>query len=140
MEPQLPQVNVQPENQPVPNVMPEQSVNAGEKTPEAPVQSPEAVTGAEKSNTDNLGQVAPLITSDVPADAGAPQQDQAVNDDANPTVASDGDVIEKEWITKAKSIVSKTSDNPHQQQHQVSKLMIDYVLKRYGRKIGESNG
>ena len=140
MEPQLPQVNVQPEGQPISPVVSERVVGVKEKTPEALIQSPEVMKNTEKSNTDNLGQPTPILTNTVQTDNSVPRQDQTTNSDNGPAAASDSDIIEKEWITKAKSIVSKTSDNPHKQQHEVSKLMVDYVLKRYGRKIGENNG
>jgi len=140
MEPQLPQVNVQPEGQPVPPNAPEQAIDVQETNPEAPIQSPEAAKNTEKSKTDNLGQVTPATTDTTQAVDDTPQQEQTNVDDANPTTAGDSDVIEKEWITKAKAIVSETSNNPHDQQDKVSKLMADYVLKRYGRRIGEDNG
>ncbi len=52
-----------------------------------------------------------------------------------PTIADDVDVIEKEWVDKAKSIVSSTKDNPHMQEKEVSKLQADYLMKRYGKKM-----
>jgi hypothetical protein len=57
------------------------------------------------------------------------------NDDT-PAVAADDDLIEKEWVDKAKKIVSETKDNPRKREEDVSKLQIDYLAKRYGRKIG----
>ena len=140
MEPQLPQVNLQSEGQSVPRVAPEQSVNVPEATPESPIKSPEVAKNTEKSNSDNLGQVMPTATGIQTQDITQQSQAQPTSDNADPTAAADSDVIEKEWINKVKAIVSKTSDDPYQQQHQVSKLMVDYVLKRYGRIIGENNG
>ncbi len=51
---------------------------------------------------------------------------------SNPVVADDVDVIEKVWVQKAKSIVSQTKADPHQQEEEVSKLQTDYQLKRFG--------
>ena len=56
----------------------------------------------------------------------------------NPSLADDVDVIEKEWVDKAKKIVSATKDNPHQQEKEVSKLQADYLMKRYGKQIKTS--
>lgn len=53
----------------------------------------------------------------------------------SPMIADDVDVMEKEWVDKAKRIVSETKDNPHQQEKEVSKLQADYLMKRYNKKI-----
>lgn len=55
--------------------------------------------------------------------------------DTNPVSASDEDVIEKEWVDKAKKIVAQTKDDPYAQEKEVSKLQADYLKKRYGREI-----
>lgn len=61
-----------------------------------------------------------------------PQQSQMVPD---PQIADDVDVIEKEWVDKAKKIVSATKDNPHQQEKEVSKLQATYLMKRYNKQV-----
>ncbi len=58
-------------------------------------------------------------------------------DDATPLVASDDDVIEKEWVDKAKKIIAETKDEPYRREQEVKKLQIEYVRKRYGREIGD---
>jgi len=75
---------------------------------------------------------------------------QPVNDDADdvtsttdeiiglPTVAGDDDLIEKEWVIKAKKIVSETRDDPHKREEVVSKLHVAYLKERFGREIGHS--
>ena len=55
-----------------------------------------------------------------------------------PLVANDDDLIEKEWVDKAKKIVAETLDNPHQRDEAVNKLQVDYLKKRYGREFGAS--
>ncbi len=52
-----------------------------------------------------------------------------------PIAADDADVIEKEWVDKAKKIVGATKDDPHQQEKEVSKLQADYLMKRYGKQM-----
>lgn len=63
----------------------------------------------------------------------------AISDDsqssAGPAIADDVDVIEKEWVDKAKKIVSVTKDDPYEQEKEVSKLQADYLMKRYGKQI-----
>ena len=58
-----------------------------------------------------------------------------VVDPATPLVADDVDVIEKEWVDKAKKIVSSTKEDPHAQEQQVSRLQADYLMKRYNKQI-----
>lgn len=55
--------------------------------------------------------------------------------DDNPLVAADDEVIEKEWVDKAKKIVDQTKDDPYRQEKEVSKLQADYLKKRYGKDI-----
>lgn len=61
-----------------------------------------------------------------------PQPNSAI---ADPIIADDVDVIEKEWVDKAKRIVSATKADPHQQETEVSKLQADYLLKRYNKNV-----
>lgn len=62
-------------------------------------------------------------------------QHVSITDD-NPVIAADADLIEKEWVDRAKKIVEQTKNDPHEREQQVSKLQVDYVKKRYGRDIG----
>lgn len=62
----------------------------------------------------------------------------AVPDEDNPIVANDDDLIEKEWVDKAKQIIAHTKDDPYRREQEVSKLQADYLQKRYGREIGAS--
>lgn len=61
------------------------------------------------------------------------------NDDNNPAMAADDDLIEKEWVDKAKKIIAETKDDPYKREREVSKLQADYLRKRYGREIGVSS-
>jgi len=72
----------------------------------------------------------PVLTSPQPAAS-------PVADDA-PIVANDDDLIEKEWVDKAKKILSETRDDPYKREQEISKLQIEYIRRRYGRQIGES--
>lgn len=62
----------------------------------------------------------------------------APTDNSNPIVAADDDLIEKEWVDKAKKIIAETRDDPYKREREVSKLQADYLRKRYGREIGVS--
>lgn len=72
------------------------------------------------------------VVSD-PANAQALQ-----SDDDTPIIANDDDLIEKEWVDKAKKIIAETKDDPYKREKEVSKLQIEYIRRRYGREIGES--
>lgn len=72
--------------------------------------------------------------SNIPSQS--PVQDGAHDD--NPIIAADEDLIEKEWVDKAKKIISETKDDPYRREQEVSKLQADYIEKRYGRRIGQS--
>jgi len=53
-----------------------------------------------------------------------------------PLVAEDDDLIEKEWVDRAKKIVAETQNNPYQRGEDVNKLQVDYLKKRFGRELG----
>lgn len=58
-------------------------------------------------------------------------------DDSVPSVAADDDLIEKEWVDKAKKIIADTRDDPYRREREISKLQIEYIRRRYGREIGD---
>ncbi len=49
--------------------------------------------------------------------------------------AEEADLIEKQWIDKAKTIVEKTRSDPHLQKDQMSRIKADYIQKRYKKII-----
>ena len=55
-----------------------------------------------------------------------------------PTIAADDDLMEKEWVDKAKSIIAATKDDPYRREQEINKLQIEYIRKRYGRTIGDA--
>jgi len=55
---------------------------------------------------------------------------------SSPLVAGDEDLIEKEWVDKAKEIIQQTRDDPHQRTRKVNELQRDYLQKRYGKVVG----
>lgn len=48
-------------------------------------------------------------------------------------VPEESSVIEKEWVTKAQTIVEKTQKDPFSKSQQISLLKTDYLKKRYGK-------
>lgn len=53
-----------------------------------------------------------------------------------PEEAGDNDLIEKEWVLKAKQIVEHTAEDPFVQQQELSKIKADYMKKRYNKDLG----
>lgn len=52
-----------------------------------------------------------------------------------PIIADDNDLIEKEWVLKAKEIVAKTRQDPYQQNKEVERIKADYMKKRYNKDV-----
>ena len=78
----------------------------------------------------------------VPSPVTPVTDDAASNDQTGlvtPAVAADEDLIEKEWVDRAKKIVADTREDPYSQENAVSQLQKDYLKKRYGRELGEAN-
>jgi len=91
----------------------------------------------------NVQQAAAAVSSAVQLPT--PIQAVPVADDAtqtatssNPSVAADDDLIEKEWVDKAKEIIATTRDDPAKREREVGKLQSDYLKKRYGKDLGEA--
>ena len=68
---------------------------------------------------------------------------QATTDPQAPTIvaassqlsAQDADLIEKEWVLKAKEIVARTHGDPYEQNSEINKIKADYIKKRYNKDI-----
>lgn len=64
--------------------------------------------------------------------------DDSSSSPVTPLVAADEDLIEKEWVDKAKEIIEQTKDDPHARTAKVNELQRDYLQKRYGKVVGAS--
>jgi len=74
----------------------------------------------------------PLSVTDNPTAV----DDSSISD--TPLVASDDDLIEREWVDKAKKIIIETKEDPYKREEAVNQLQKDYQKKRYGRELGEA--
>ncbi len=83
--------------------------------------------------SDAQGTISGVSDDDSPARAafGGPQDDVPSSD----LTADDVDLIEKEWVDKAKSVVSATLGNPRAQSRELSKIKAEYMYQRYGKKM-----
>lgn len=138
MEPQLPAVQTSPEGgvsnpqalPPRPEVSPHPQVEVSSERPAVQeIQSGQMGAGASQ-----LPAVA-STPQQAPAKQAAPVLHPMTVHDTNPVIAGDDDVIEKEWVDKAKKIVNATREDPYRQEQEVSKLQADYLKKRYGKEV-----
>lgn len=104
-------------------------------SPEKSTETREVATGAGRGDNPPplvpVGQPLPPLQQPVKADD---SQATSVVDDT-PSAAADDDLIEKEWVDKAKQIISETKDDPYAQEKAVNKLQADYLKKRYGHSV-----
>ena len=49
--------------------------------------------------------------------------------------SDDNDLIEKEWVNKAKQIVEHTRDDPYKQSEELTLVKVDYMKKRYNKTL-----
>lgn len=136
MNPELPAPQSSPEYTPP---TPEQGEhlsspeNAGEKSHERE----QDMKRVDRENTPPSTPITPLPLPPIPLPSTASQL--SADDTAGPTIAGDDDLIEKEWVDKAKRIIADTQNDPYRREQEVSKLQVDYLRKRYGKELGTSN-
>ena len=128
-----------------PNFSPE--VNSNPLTPEQfnPVQERQEILRprVERAPVQNQTTAAQVTQFDpvVQDDASNSKQEVQITPGQNdvPQTATDADRIDQEWVNKVKEVISRTSNDPSAQQREVSNLMAEYILKRFGRRIGEAD-
>jgi hypothetical protein len=93
-----------------------------------------------------VAQVVPPIS--IPLPGTPPVTTQSVSHatpstDDNQTSAGsmikDKDLIEKEWVNKAKAIVERTQEDPYKQSEDLTVLKADYMKKQFNKTIKLSN-
>ena len=55
--------------------------------------------------------------------------------DDSHVIAEDNDVIEKEWVDRAKKIISLTSNDPYVEAKEMNKLKATYMKKRFNKEL-----
>lgn len=97
------------------------------------------VQAGQASSGEVAPQVSPLTPKAlpvIPLPANSQQPPAGVNQSrAGFSVADDKDVIEPEWVHKAKAIVTTTSDDPYKQSEDLTVLKADYMQKRYNKIV-----
>ncbi len=140
MEPKSPSLNASPESQPSTPQFERQEIVVPEQEVEPQVIQPEK----QSPRHERVGEAAPRVAPtqqaqttlvNPPQPIGDDSAGSTTQDDTIPVVAADDDNIEKEWVTKAKSIIQETKSDPYLQEEKVSKLQADYLQKRYNKKV-----
>ena len=79
------------------------------------------------------------VKSIISDDSSQPASDSSLvlppTSSTNPLSASDSDLIEKEWVDKAKQIINKNKEDPYLQSVEISHVRVDYMKKRYNKDI-----
>ena len=94
----------------------------------------ERPTGIEAAPREPIVSVVPQLVI-TPVDQGV-EVSSAANASSS-LVASDEDVIETEWVKIAKQVISQTQDDPSARERALTELQKDYLMKRYGKVLGE---
>jgi Txe/YoeB family toxin of Txe-Axe toxin-antitoxin module len=136
--------DMQPENSPVPNGPEQAPANVtpnGERIPVLPTPEGGLDTRGERveQTAEASAAAADFAAVGVPLPPPlpvAPTTTQSTDD--SPIVAGDEDVIEKEWVDKAKKIIQETKDDPYARTTRVNELQRDYLKKRYSKDLGAS--
>jgi len=135
MEPQLPTPSPSPEQGPL--SFSERAPRAPEFAP-APL-SPEKAPAAESRTSVQDSAPVQVLQPAVPAQPATPvpaaSSSSSFATDDTPLLAADDDLIEKEWVEKAKKVIAETKHDPHLQEQAVSRLQADYLQKRYNKTV-----
>ncbi len=121
-----------------PAAMPDVASSSGgqEMLPISPEQSPESSPAIRSAPP--ASQTTPTIANPVSslAKPTAPAVNStSVSDNTNPAIADDKDLIEKEWVEKAKRIVETTKADPYKQTKEINHFKADYLKKRYNKEL-----
>lgn len=109
------------------------------KGKEADPQAPEKAISAPEKSAATAPPIAmpaiPLPTLPVTPTTTSKSDVKPTAKSTTPTLLNDTDLIEKEWVDKAKQIVERTRDDPHQQSEELTGLKADYMKTHYDKTI-----
>lgn len=128
-----PELNLPPlggEVLPLPGPEDKQGVQAVEQAAAAPEQAPK--TGSLPPPTSQPTQ--PQINTSTTQTSNQDDVTTTTKND-NLKIIEDSDLIEKEWVDKAKQIVERNRDDPYKQSEQLTEVRAEYMKKRYNKII-----
>jgi hypothetical protein len=128
-----------PANLNLPPPMPESSGQAPFEAPEGGAQTIEAAPAAPERQLQPAAPALPAIPAQQQPQQGQTASNVAPSTTANPAtlpqMADDSDLIEKEWVNKAKEIIAKTQEDPYKQSKEITYMKADYLQKRYNKAL-----
>jgi len=129
----------------LPQISPENSANQYQPNIEKAPQLNNPESGLESSSENSsrraesdmtVGDVGMIMALPTPITITPTDDNLTTNISSYPLIANDDDLIEKEWVDRAKKILAETKDDPYLREKEVSKMQVDYIKKRYGRELG----
>lgn len=106
---------------------------------------PQPAPGGQAPAAGQPGPGQPLPPMTLPLPPTMPQQtspagpaaggDEPLPTATAPIVDDGGDLIEKEWVNRAKQIVARTRDDPYKQSEELTVFRADYMKKHFGKTI-----
>lgn len=105
--------------QSVPGLAPIDTVQPSIPLPPQPLQPPQA------RQLPSVPQTQPVSQTDV----------SATTNNGLAGMIDDGDLIEKEWVHKAKVIVDRNRDDPFKQSQELTEVKAEYMKQRYDKDI-----
>ncbi len=100
--------------------------------------SPEINSGNETKPTSTMvstSPIEPVLSSNPILLANSDQSQMKSPQGGNPIIADDNDLIEKDWVDKAKDIVLKTRHDPFLESKEINAFKADYLKKRYNKVL-----
>jgi hypothetical protein len=102
------------------------------KKPEQAAAAPERATNP--AGMPALG-ASPLNPMPQPAQSTSQSDDTSTTKSTKKPLVEDTDLIEKEWVNKAKRIVENTRNDPHKQSEELTVVKAEYMKQQYGKTI-----
>lgn len=112
-------------------------------------QDPGSIHGAEKDQVkpelgkevlprpmQSMPMMSPQATQDTASvSVSATATSSVASSDDGHLIADDNDVIEKEWVDRAKKIIAATTNDPYVESQELSKLKASYMKKRFNKDL-----
>jgi hypothetical protein len=132
---ETPNLNLPP---PVGDQQPLPPVAEGQGQPSQPETTPGPAAGPERAPS-TAASASPLLAAPAPIPPAPVQSTQndvaSTSKPASTKLIKDNDLIDKEWVDKAKRIVEQTRSDPHEQSEKLTMVKADYMSKQYHKTI-----
>ncbi len=131
-------------SEPTPNVEITPSVaNTEDRVEQRRAENTAIETQRQRAHAVEAGATRPATPSSLalpaPMNDGSGQVAPRAGTTQTPLVASDDDLMEKEWVQAIKRVLLETRDNPYGREQAIKNVQADYVMKRYGIQIGKTD-